>query len=146
MPVLLPRSSRQFTCGTTFRNHNGSAICPGFVTIIIGHCLAAFLAAALLPRCRPDRAINILLRLIIIAVAGFGMWEFSDLILMEMHHLARPFNLFTLAGGVFGPGFAIAAIVLAAANKHLPLAALSSVLAIVILVTPLVVFIFSFAK
>lgn len=91
-------------------------------------------------------AINILLRLIIIAVAGFGMWEFSDLILMEMHHLARPFNLFTLAGGVFGPGFAIAAIVLAAANKHLPLAAPSSVLAIVILVTPLVVFIFSFAK
>lgn len=139
MPVLLPRSSRQFTCGTTFRNHNGSVICPGFVTIIIGR-LAAFLAAAFLPRCRPDRAI------IIIAVAGFGMWEFSDLILMEMHHLARPFNLFTLAGGVFGPGFAIAAIVLAAANKHLPLAALSSVLAIVILVTPLVVFIFSFAK
>jgi hypothetical protein len=87
------------------------------------------------------------LRLIIIAVAGFGMWEFSDLILMEMHDLARPFNLFTLAGGVFGPGFAIAAIVLAAANKHLPLAALSSsVLAIVILVTPLAVFIFSFAK
>ena len=145
MPVLLPRSSRQFTCGTTFRNHNGSAICPGFVTIIIGR-LAAFLAAALLPRCRPDRAINILLRLIIIAVAGFGMWEFSDLILMKMHHLARPFNLFTLAGGVFGPGFAIAAIVLAAANKHLPLAALSSVLAIIILVTPLVVFIFSFAE
>jgi hypothetical protein len=63
-----------------------------------------------------------------------------------LHHLARPVNLFTLAGGVFGPGFAIAAIVLAAANKHLPLAALSSVLAIVILVTPLVVFIFSFAK
>lgn len=145
MLVLLPRSSRQFTCGTTFRNHNGSVICPGFVTIIIGR-LAVFLAAAFLPRCRPNRAINILLRLIIIAVAGFGMWEFSDLILMEMHHLARPFNLFTLAGGVFGPGFAIAAIVLAAANKHLPLAALSSVLAIVILVTPLVVFIFSFAK
>ena len=91
-------------------------------------------------------AINILLRLIIIAVAGFGMWEFRDLIWMAMHDLERPFDLFTLAGGVFGPAFAIAAIALAAANKHLPLAALSSVIAIVVFVTPLVFFIFTFAK
>jgi hypothetical protein len=55
-------------------------------------------------------AINILLRLIIIAVAGFALWEFSDLIWMEI-------TLFMLTGGMFGPGFAIAAIVLAAVKQ-----------------------------
>ena len=38
------------------------------------------------------RATNILLRLVIIAIAGLAMWEFLDLIWLEMHHLDRPFN------------------------------------------------------
>ena len=92
------------------------------------------------------RATNILLRLVITAIAGFAMWEFRDLIWLEMHHLDRPFNPPTLAEGIFGPAFAIAAIALAAANKYLPLAALSSVISVVIFVAPLVFFILTFAK
>jgi len=91
-------------------------------------------------------AINILLRLVIIAVAAFGIWEFRDLIWKEMHNLDRPLNPFTLCGGIFGPAFAVAAIALAAANKYLLVAALSSVMALVTLAAPLVYFILNFAK
>jgi hypothetical protein len=92
------------------------------------------------------RAINILLRFVIIAVAGVGLLEFSDLIWMELYRLTHPFNLFTLAAGIFGPASAIAAIALATVNKSLPLAAIFAVSSVVIFVMPLVVFIFRFAK
>ncbi len=80
------------------------------------------------------------------ALAGFVIWEFRDLISTEIRRLDHPFNLFTLAEGVFGPAFAIAAISLAAANKHLLAAVLFAAAAIVTCVTPLVVFIYGFAR
>jgi hypothetical protein len=95
-------------------------------------------------------AINILFRLVIIAIAGIWLWIFSDLIWFYLHRVVPevidvftpggrkvgPINLFTLfGGGVVGPGLALAAIVLAAANKYLALAALSAVASYFFLVT-----------
>jgi hypothetical protein len=82
----------------------------------------------------------ILLRLAVIAYAGFWLWTFHLLFWFALHRLGtnvigvfipsgtnvRPIALFTiLIGGIIGPGFAVAAIMLAAANKYLVLALLA---------------------
>ena len=88
---------------------------------------------------------NILLRLIIIIVAGFAIWQFSDGFSLNMEILAtldaRWFNiLFALSEGVLGPVLAITAIVLAAANRHLLPATIIAGLAIVFYVLPVAAF------
>lgn len=95
-------------------------------------------------------AINILFRLAIIGYLAFGLWTFSDVIRFYLHQLVlhivdvfapgamklRPIALFTVFGGsLVGPGNALAAIVLAAANKYLVLAALSIAVSYFFLVT-----------
>lgn len=105
-------------------------------------------ARAVLGRLRA--AINILFRLAIIGYLGFGLWTFSDIIWFYLHQLVlhiidvfapgatklRPIALFTILGGsLVGPGHALAAIVLAAANKYLALAVLSIGVAYFFLVT-----------
>lgn len=74
-------------------------------------------------------ALNILFRLLIIAFVGENLWTFAFLIWFWLPRLAHPFDgmiVFALFGGVIAPGFALVAIVLAAANKYLLLAALSA--------------------
>jgi hypothetical protein len=94
---------------------------------------------------------NILLRLIITAVAGFAIWQFSDGFSLAMETLAEPrdtqwFNVLSaLAEGVLGPGLAAAAIVLATADKRLLLAALLSGAALVVYAAPLVAFMVAIA-
>jgi hypothetical protein len=100
---------------------------------------------------RLSDAMNILLRLTIIVIAGFAIWQFSDAFSLAMETLAKPrealwFNVLSaLAEGVLGPGLAIAAIALAAANKRLLLAAIIAGLALVIYVMPIVAFIIGIA-
>jgi len=66
---------------------------------------------------------NILLRLIIIFVAGIAIWKFSDACSLAWHTLANPREarwfdvLSALAEGVLGPGLAMTAIGLAAPNS-----------------------------
>jgi hypothetical protein len=91
------------------------------------------------------RAINILVRFVIIGSGVLVFLEFSELIWLELNNLKLSFSLFALVAGIVGPAIAIAAMVLAAMNKYLPLAALFAVSALVIFLTPLVVF-FGFAK
>ena len=94
---------------------------------------------------------NILLRLIIIMIAGFAIWQFSDAFSLAMETLAKPrdapwFNVLSaLAEGALGPVLALAAIVLAAGNKRLLLAAMIAGLALVIYVMPIVAFIIGIA-
>ena len=97
-------------------------------------------SGAIRGRLRP--AINILFRLVIIIIVGIHLWVFSDLIWNCLHRLvpqviagftpggrkAEPIVVFALfGGGIVGPGLALAAILLAAANKYLALAAFSAV-------------------
>ena len=105
------------------------------------------------PRCNSvtarhdtDRSKNILWRVIIIAIVGFVFLEFSELIWMELNQLARSFDLFTLTAGVLGPALAIAAGILALANKYLSLATICAVSSLVIFVTPMLVFMFGLAR
>jgi hypothetical protein len=72
-------------------------------------------------------AINILLRLVIVYIAGGSLLIFYFLI--WFYDFVRPtIDLFTLLGGVLAPAFALVAIVLAVANKYLLLAALFAVI------------------
>lgn len=93
-----------------------------------------------------NRSKNISWRLVIIAIAGFVFLEFSELIWMELNQLAHSFDLFALTAGMFGPALAIAASVLAIANKYLPLATVCAVSSLLIFATPLLVFMFGFAR
>jgi len=93
-----------------------------------------------------DRPKNILWRLIVIAIVVFIFLEFSGLVLMELDQLAHSFNLFALAEGVFGPALAIAAAALAVANRHLSLATICAISSLYIFVTPVLVFMFGFAR
>ena len=86
-----------------------------------------------------DRPKNILLRLIIIAIGGFVFLE-SGVIWTELHQLVRSLSLFALTASVLGPALAIAAIVLAIANKYLLLATICAISSLLIFATPLVVF------
>jgi len=88
---------------------------------------------------------NILLRLLIIAVLGFVIWQFSDLYRLDMEILrtgdARWFNiLFALSESVAAPLLAIAAIVLAAANKRLLYVTIAAALAIFFFILPFATF------
>ena len=87
-----------------------------------------------------ERSKNIVWRLIIIAIGGFVFLEFSGLIWIELHQLVRSLNLFALTAGVLGPALAIAAIVLAIADKYLPLATICAISSLLIFAAPLVVF------
>ena len=87
-----------------------------------------------------------LLRIIIIFVAGFTIWQFSDGFLLAWETLAEPmeaqwFNVLSaLCEGVLGPVLALSAIALSVANRRLPLATILAILAGVIYVAPLAAF------
>jgi len=87
-----------------------------------------------------------LLRIIIIFVAGFTIWQFSDGFLLAWETLAEPmeaqwFNVLSaLCEGVLGPVLALSAIALSATNERLVLAAVLASLAAVIYVTPIAAF------
>ena len=89
---------------------------------------------------------NILWRSIIIAIVVYIFLEFSGLVLIELDQLAHSFNLFALTEGVFGPALAIVAAILAVANKHLSLATICAISSLFIFVTPMLAFMFGFAK
>ena len=89
---------------------------------------------------------NIPLRLFIIAIVVFILLEFSGLVLIELDQLAHSFNLFALIEGVFGPALAMVAAVLAVANRHLSLAIICAIISLFIFATPVLAFMFGFAK
>ena len=66
-----------------------------------------------------------LLRIIIIFVAGFTIWQFSDGFLLAWETLAEPMEaqwfkvLSALCEGVLGPVLALSAIALSATNERL---------------------------
>ena len=88
---------------------------------------------------------NLVLRLFIITALAFVIWEFSDVFLLDMEILrtgdARWFNiLFALSESVAAPLLAIAAIVLAAANKRLLYVTIAAALAIFFFILPFATF------
>jgi hypothetical protein len=91
------------------------------------------------------------LRVIIVFLACFAIWKFSDAFSLALHTLANPrearwFNLLSaLAEGVLGPGLALAAIVLAVSNTRLLLAIISVIMALAFYVAPIVAFIIGMA-
>jgi hypothetical protein len=105
----------------------------------------AQVAMASLMRERP-RITNGVLRIVIIVVAGFSIWQFSDGFLLAWKTLAEPtearwFNVLSALGeGVLGPVLALSAIALSATNQPLLLAAILAILAAVIYVAPFAAF------
>ena len=89
---------------------------------------------------------NILLRLIIVAIAGYAIWQFSDSFSLAVSTLAKPaearwFNVLSaLDEGVVGPALAVAAVALAIANKRLRLAAIFAGIALIFYFIPFVAF------
>jgi hypothetical protein len=100
---------------------------------------------ASLMRERP-RSTNGVFRIVIIVVAGFSIWQFSDGLLLAWKTLAEPtearwFNVLSASGeGVLGPVLALSAIALSATNQRLLLAAILAILAVVIYVAPFAAF------
>jgi hypothetical protein len=92
------------------------------------------------------RSTNSVLRFVIIVVAGFSIWQFSDGFLLAWETLAEPtearwFNVLSaLCEGVLGPVLALSAIALSATNQRLLLATILTILAAVIYVAPLAAF------
>jgi hypothetical protein len=92
------------------------------------------------------RSTNSVLRIVIIVVAGFSIWQFSDGFLLAWETLAEPtearwFNVLSaLCEGVLGPVLALSAIALSATNQRLLLATILAILAAVIYVAPLAAF------
>jgi hypothetical protein len=86
------------------------------------------------------------LRIVIIIVAVFLIWQFSDAFLLAWETLAEPTEarwfdvLSALCEGVFGPVLALSAIALSATNQRLLLATILAILAAVIYVAPLAAF------
>jgi hypothetical protein len=86
------------------------------------------------------------LRIVIIIVAGFSIWEFLDGFWLAWETLGEPtearwFNVLSaLCEGVFGPVLALSAIALAATNQRLLLAVILAILAAVTYVAPLAAF------
>ena len=78
------------------------------------------------------------LRIVIIVVAAFSIWQFSDGFLLAWETLAEPtearwFNVLSALGeGLLGPVLAVAAIALSATNRRLFLVAILAILAAVI--------------
>ena len=97
------------------------------------------------PREWPRNTIGVL-RIVIILLAGFLIWQFSDGYRLAWETLAEPtearwFNVLSaLCEGVLGPVLALSAIALAATNERLVLAAVLASLAAVIYVAPIAVF------
>jgi hypothetical protein len=91
------------------------------------------------------RSMNGALRIVIIVVAGFSIWQFSDGFLLAWETLAEPtearwFNVLSALGqGVLGPVLALSAIALSVTNQRLLLAILA-ILAAAIYVAPLAAF------
>ena len=92
---------------------------------------------------------NWLIRLFIIAIAGYASWELSGAFSLAAEILVKPresrwFNVLTaLHELVLGPALVIAAIVLAITNKRLVLAASLVGTALVIYFIPFLVFFIS---
>jgi hypothetical protein len=90
--------------------------------------------------------LRVLLRIVIIFIAGFSIWQFSDGFLLAWETLAEPmeaqwFNVLSaLCEGVLGPVLALSAIALSATNERLVLAAVLASLAAIIYVAPLAAF------
>ena len=90
--------------------------------------------------------LRVLLRIVIIFIAGFSIWQFSDGFLLAWETLAEPmeaqwFNVLSaLCEGVLGPVLALSAIALSATNERLVIAAVLASLAAIIYVAPLAAF------
>ena len=86
------------------------------------------------------------LRILIIIVAVFSIWEFSDGFFLAWETLADPmearwFNVLSALGeGLIGPVLALSAIVLSLMNRRLLLATILTVLAAVIYIAPFAAF------
>jgi hypothetical protein len=93
-----------------------------------------------------SRITNSVLRAVIVIVAGFSIWKFSDGLVLAWETLAAPtearwFNVLSALGeGIFGPGLALAAIALSATNQRLLLATVLAILAAIIYVAPVAAF------
>jgi hypothetical protein len=92
------------------------------------------------------KSLNGILRICIIIVAGYSIWQLSDGFLLALETLAKPtearwFDLLSaLCEGLLGPVLALSAIALSATNQRLRLAVILSILAAVIYAAPLVAF------
>jgi hypothetical protein len=90
---------------------------------------------------------NILRRLIIIAVASVTIWQFCDDLSLNVKILtsfdAAWHTTLDALSGMVGNVFAVIAIILAVINKHLLAAAIIAGLAIVFCYLPLVIFLFA---
>ena len=90
--------------------------------------------------------VNGVLRVVIIVVAGFSIWQFSDGFLLAWETLAEPtearwFNVLSALGeGVLGPVLALSAMALSVTNRRLALATILAILAGVIYVAPFAAF------
>jgi hypothetical protein len=90
--------------------------------------------------------IGIVLRVLIVALAGFLIWEFSDGFRLAWETLALPlearwFNVLSaLCEGLLGPLLALSAIALSMLNRRLVLATILASLAAVIYVAPFAAF------
>jgi hypothetical protein len=94
---------------------------------------------------------NGVVRILIVTVAGYSIWQFSEAFLLALETLAEPaearwFNVLSaLCEGVLAPVLAVSAIALSAANQRLLLATILAILAAVIYVAPLAAFIIGIA-
>jgi hypothetical protein len=88
----------------------------------------------------------VVLCVLIITVAGFSIWEFSDGFRLAWDTLANPLEarwfdvLSALCEGLFGPLLALSAITLSVINRHLLLATILATLAAVVYVAPFAAF------
>ena len=89
---------------------------------------------------------NCVLRIVIIIVSGFLIWQFSDGFLLAWETIAEPtearwFNVLSaLCEGVLGPALALSAIALSATNQRLLLATTLAIMAALIYIAPLAAF------
>jgi hypothetical protein len=88
---------------------------------------------------------NVALRILIVAVAGFLIWKFSDGLSLAWNSLTSPgerwFNVLSdLCEGAFGPALALSAIALAIMNRRLLLAAFLAGFAGVVYIAPIAAF------
>ena len=98
-----------------------------------------------MPREWPRSTLGVL-RIVIIILAGFLIWQFSDGYRLAWETLAEPtdarwFNVLSaLCEGVLGPVLALSTIALSVTNRRLLLATILAILAGVIYVAPLAAF------
>ena len=103
------------------------------------------MAMSSMPRDWPKSTLGVL-RIVIIILAAFLIWQFSDGFLLAWETLAEPmeaqwFNVLSaLCEGLLGPVLALSAIVLSVTNRRLLLATVLAILAAVIYVAPIAAF------